>query len=37
MAEEKLQLVRVVGPDFVAGFESDGTTVGRAAPIRLIR
>lgn len=32
MADEKLELVRVVGPDFVAGFETDGT-VRRAAPI----
>jgi hypothetical protein len=32
MAGEKLQLLRVVGPDFVAGFRSDGT-VRRAAPI----
>jgi hypothetical protein len=29
---ERLQLVRVVGPNFVAGFETDGT-VRRAAPI----
>jgi len=32
MADESCRLVRVVGPDFVAGFETDGT-VRRAAPI----
>jgi hypothetical protein len=32
MADERLQLVRVVGPDFVAGSETDGI-VRRAAPI----
>ncbi|WFU75225.1 hypothetical protein [Bradyrhizobium sp. CB2312] len=31
-AKSHVDLVRVVGPDFVAGFESDGT-VRRAAPI----
>jgi hypothetical protein len=31
-ASDKQQLVRVVGPDFVAAFESDGV-VRRAAPI----
>jgi hypothetical protein len=28
-----MKMVRVVAPHFVAGFESDGTTVVRAAPI----
>jgi DUF1009 family protein len=28
-----VKLVRVVAPHFVAGFESDGTKVVRAAPI----
>jgi hypothetical protein len=32
MAGDRLELVRVVGPDFVAGFETTGT-VRRAAPI----
>ncbi|WP_208829621.1 hypothetical protein [Bradyrhizobium neotropicale] len=32
MTDEKCQLVRVVGPNFVAGLETDGT-VRRAAPI----
>ena len=32
-AGNKLTLVRVVAPHFVAGFETDGVVVVRAAPI----